>query len=1155
MKDVSKFIENSLKCALSFQKALEMLSQTEKPLSIKGLSGALKGFFIAYASSYIKEKNIIAVASSEPEAEKLKNDILTASPESEVFLLPTWGTLLYRGCSIGAKVFSSRAQFLSELSRKADKKRFFIVTLRSFVEKTIDPLHFSSLIRAVKIGEELDVPSFSTFLISVGYTKVSKVDFEGAFSVKGEVIDIYVSKEKAFRIRLDFDKVSSINYFDSQTRRNKEARDFCIIPPRKEILWSPLLIKKLEEKLKSESDFSIPDEEFSEEEKKEKEKYKKGLIESLKNGGEAQGEELYYPLLWDDSHSILDFSKEKARVFFVDYERSESAYSLLMKESENLRKRERRVVSLPFSEMFFPLKERIPRDGVFINSLMEDEKLGKETVKAVVKSEPSLSFLSNVKLLKEELLKRKEEGSVSVIFAKSENQSLRIKTLLKDTCTRASKNIIVTPLCISEGFSFPEVSLYAIAESEIFKRKTKDFSSVHKAKSRVIDNFVDLNQGDYVVHTDYGIGIFKSIERVKTRNTQKDYIKIEYANEDFVFVPIEQLDMVHLYIGNEGKAPSLDKIGSASWQTRKNKVKKSVEEMADKLLTVYSRRKAMKGFAFEKDGEWQAMFEGAFPYEETADQITASAEIKEDMEKEEAMDRLLCGDVGYGKTEVAMRACFKAVMSGKQVAFLSPTTVLASQHFDTFRERFRHFPVSISLLSRTVLKGEQKKILQSVKSGETDILIGTHRIIQKDVLFRRLGFLVIDEEQRFGVKDKEKLKALKENIDCLSLSATPIPRTLNSGLLKIRDMSLLATAPLNRKPVETFVEPYSDEKVKEAIRKEVARGGQVFFLHNRIESLEEVRLHLARLLPEILIESAHGRMKGEELEEIFIRFKNEAFNVLLSTTIIENGIDIPNVNTIIIDRADMYGISQLYQLRGRVGRSERESYAYLFYPEGKSLSDEATKRLKVISDFTELGSGFKIAMKDLEIRGAGNLLGKEQSGNVYSVGFELYMHLLNEAISRLTESELEKDEEVRLEMDYSAYIPDSYIASQENKMEVYKRIAQTQSEEECAALKNEITERYGKMPVEGESLFILSSLKAMAKKAKITSIKERNSLIDVTFSPRANLSIDKTLSLIRSSSGKIKLDPKNPLSLLIRCESPELKEKAALLSRLLSIIL
>ena len=492
--------------------------------------------------------------------------------------------------------------------------------------------------------------------------------------------------------------------------------------------------------------------------------------------------------------------------------------------------------------------------------------------------------------------------------------------------------------------------------------------------------------------------------------TERDYIKLEYAGEEFAFVPIEQVNLVQKYIGNEGNAPKIDTIGSKTWENRKNRLKKAVEDLAQKLIDLYSRRKASAGYAFPKDTEWQVAFEAAFPYEDTQDQLSVTKEIKEDMEKPVPMDRLLCGDVGYGKTEIAMRAAFKAVLGGKQVAFLAPTTILAEQHYETCVERFKNFPVSIAHLSRFVAKKDQKKIIEKLALGEVDILIGTHRIIQNDIKFKNLGLLIIDEEQRFGVKDKERLKVMKNNIDSLALSATPIPRSLHMSLLKIRDMSLLTTPPQNRKPIETVISEYNDDKIAKAIRNEVERGGQVFYLHNRVETLEETRIKLERLVPEMLIDTAHGQMTSDELDDIFHRFKMGGFHVLVATTIIENGIDIPNVNTIIIDRADMYGVSQLYQLRGRVGRSDKKAYAYLFYPENKVLSEVAMKRLQVISDFTELGSGFKIAMKDMEIRGAGNLLGRDQSGDVYSVGFDMYLRLLNEAISILTKQKDYKPE-------------------------------------------------------------------------------------------------------------------------------------------------
>ena len=603
--------------------------------------------------------------------------------------------------------------------------------------------------------------------------------------------------------------------------------------------------------------------------------------------------------------------------------------------------------------------------------------------------------------------------------------------------------------------------------------------------------------------------------------------------------------MVQRYVGNAGNAPRLDTLGSKAWENRKNKVKQAVEDLAGKLIDLYSRRKAAHGFPFPKDTEWQTMFEAAFPYEDTDDQITVTEEIKKDMESASPMDRLVCGDVGYGKTEIAMRAAFKAVMGGRQVAFLAPTTILAEQHYETCVERFKNFPVRIAQMSRFIPPKEQRETLKKLKDGQIDILIGTHRIIQKDVVFKNLGLMIIDEEQRFGVKDKEKLKVIRNNIDSLALSATPIPRTLHMSLLKIRDMSLLTTPPKNRQPIETVVDGFTDERVASAIRKEAERGGQIFYLHNRVESLEETRIKLERLVPEMLIETAHGKMTADELDDIFRRFKLGGFNVLVSTTIIENGIDIPNVNTIIIDRADMYGVSQLYQLRGRVGRSDRKAYAYLLYPENKVLSEDAMKRLQVISDFTELGSGFKIAMKDMEIRGAGNLLGRDQAGNVYSVGFDMYVRLLNDAVNRLImQEEYKAENEVLLELEYTGFIPDSYVHNPQTKMEIYKKIAAVQTQDELDGVFIEVSDRFGPLPDEVNSLMSLASIRILCRRLNISSIKEKSGIAAVSFEKVSDISIDKVLRLIKESSGSVKLDSAKPNGIFLNTGNITLKEKS-----------
>ncbi len=758
------------------------------------------------------------------------------------------------------------------------------------------------------------------------------------------------------------------------------------------------------------------------------------------------------------------------------------------------------------------------------------------------------SYFGNINLLKDELDNLQKQDWKIFIYTNNENQSLRIHEILKKYTQPEEKSVFPVTLIdkeISEGFVIPDIKVKVIHENEIFARKKYIAKTSHRVKSKAIDTFVDLNPGDYIVHVSYGIGIFKGIDRVRAIGNERDYIKLEYADEEFVFVPIEQVNLIQRYIGNDGNNPKIDRIGSKSWENRKNKVKQAVEDLAKKLIDLYSRRKASKGFPFPKDTEWQLTFEAAFPYEDTPDQITVTEEIKADMEKPVPMDRLVCGDVGYGKTEIAMRAAFKAVMGGKQVAFLAPTTILAEQHYENCVERFQNFPVKIAHMSRFVSNAEQKKILAKLAEGQIDILIGTHRIIQKDVNFKNLGLMIIDEEQRFGVKDKEKLKVLKNNIDSLAMSATPIPRTLHMSLLKIRDMSLLTTPPQNRQPIETVIDAYNENKVADVIRQEIQRGGQVFYLHNRVESLNETRLKLERLMPELLIEVAHGQMTSEELDDIFRRFKLGGFHVLVATTIIENGIDIPNVNTIIIDRADMYGVSQLYQLRGRVGRSDKKAYAYLLYPGNKSLSEIAMKRLQVISDFTELGSGFKIAMKDMEIRGAGNLLGRDQSGNVYSVGFDMYVRLLNDAVLRLTEQEDYKEQnEVLLELEYTGFIPDSYVQNPQTKMEIYKKIAAIQEHMELDGVYNELSDRFGPIPDEVLSLLALAEIRIIGKKLNIASIKERKGVIQVEFAKVSDISIDKVLGLIHESAGSVKLDPVKPNMLFLNIGKIGLKEKS-----------
>lgn len=1157
---------NSISKALhefkDFRKAIESLENLEEKssLDITGLKGALQGYFIRDYLFSLNEKSpekvskLLVVVPAEREALSLKGDLETVFPEAEVNILPGWGTLIYSPVTPNSLIFGKRAGVFSRMadtdsSKKSFHPEIFIVSLRVFLTPTPSPEYIKDIGFSFKKGETIDTVSVSEKLSEIGYTRVPRVTVRGEFSLRGEVLDIFLPEEElAFRIIFDFDKIEQIKAFDVINQNTVSSLENVKIYPMKEVIWNENLIHTLEEKLSDrENDISVvsdssPRLPFTEDAKTARKK----IFENLDTKKTFEGEELFYPVLWDKMYSVIDFFDSALPVFFMDFDRLENSIESIKREYSGMyRKNRLDFPALPPEDISFSFEnmlEKISKCIKLRTVLSENSSFLK------ISSENSQSYFGNFNLLRTELENMLEKNWNVYIFADNENQAFRISEILKDFVRPEDKNrksLVIIGKSISEGFVVPELKLKVIQENEIFGRKKYVPKNSNRVKSEAIDTFVELNPGDYVVHVNYGIGIFLGIERVRAVGHERDYIKLEYADKDFLFVPIEQVNLVQRYIGNDGDSPHLDRIGSKAWEERKAKVKKAVEEMAGRLIGLYSRRKASAGYPFPKDSEWQTAFEAAFPYEDTPDQITVTEEIKRDMEKPLPMDRLICGDVGYGKTEIAMRAAFKAVMGGKQVAFLAPTTILAEQHYETCVERFRNFPVKIAQLSRFVSRSEQKEILSSLAAGKIDILVGTHRIIQKDVEFKNLGLMIIDEEQRFGVKDKERLKFMRANIDSLAMSATPIPRTLHMSLLKIRDMSLLRTPPQNRRPIETVIDSFSDERISRAIRREVERGGQVFYLHNRVETLNETRLMLERLMPEMTIDIAHGKMTSEELDDIFRRFKLGGFHVLVSTTIIENGIDIPNVNTIIIDRADMYGVSQLYQLRGRVGRSDRKAYAYLLYPGDKSLSEIAMKRLQVISDFTELGSGFKIAMKDMEIRGAGNLLGKDQSGNVYSVGFDMYMKLLNEAIAALTEKEdFRREADVLLELEYTGFIPDSYIKNTEIKMEIYKKIASVISREELDSVYSELDDRFGPVPDEILSLLSLAEIRIICKKLHVCKIKETHGRASVEFGRVSDINVDKVIRLLTESAGTVQLDSKKPNVLYLNTGNIDLKEKS-----------
>ena len=1109
------------------------------PMEIEGSEGSLNSLFIAKTHE-IRGARLFVVVPHEDMGDDIVLDLAASKMPGTKF--PWWGASPYRELSPQASVFGNRAKILSDIA--LGKSGIYIIPQRALVTPVPPCDYIKNLILSVKQGGQIDTLSLAKTLVSYGYTRVPRVQVQGEFALRGEVLDIFPGGEDAAcRILFDFDKVENIKQFDPvmQTTGSLKINELSI-HPMKEVVWTDDRIEELEKRLSQSKEFSDGG---------------KKIIDDLISHKYLKGEEMFFPLAFKQETSLLDYLLKDDTLVLVDRERLENAHESFVREYQGLYSKSIRDSSSQAVE--FPLPERLLLnfDGLLTTHIKRTLPVisfrvikgspNPDVYHFELPSEPGRSFFGNINFLKEEFSSLLGSGWQITVASESQVQADRIKMILEP-----HKLLSVMAVPLTAGFSLPDIKFMLVQENEIFGRRKRPPRSLKTVRSSPIDTFVEINPGDYIVHVNHGIGQFKGIERLTALGNERDYIKIEYAGEETVFVPVEQLNLVQRYIGSEGQPPRLDTIGSKSWENRKNKVKKSVEDIAEKLIELYSKRKQAQGYAFPKDTEWQTMFEAAFPFEETEDQLRCISEIKHDMENISPMDRLVCGDVGYGKTEVALRACFKAVMGGKQSAFLAPTTILAEQHYENFVERFSRFPVNVAMLSRFVDSKKTRIVLEQLKNGEIDLLIGTHRIIQRDVIFKNLGLIVIDEEQRFGVKDKERLKELKTNVDCLTLSATPIPRTLHMSLVKIRDMSLLATAPPGRHPIETFVEEYDNYLITQAIRREVERGGQVFFLHNRIETLKEIRIKLEKLMPELLIETAHGQMDASELEDVMRRFIHGGFHMLVSTTIIENGIDIPNVNTIIIDRADMYGVSQLYQLRGRVGRSDRVAYAYLFYPQQKSLSEIAMKRLQTISDFTELGSGFKIAMKDMEIRGAGNLLGREQSGDIYSVGFDLYIKLLDEAVKRLEDSGFEAETEPLLELEYSGFIPDTYIDSAQEKMEVYKMIAAIREKDDLERVYAELLDRFGPLPDEADSLLALAEMRIICKNLAVSSLRERAGSVRIEFAKVAKIKVERLIQLMQSSGGKVKLDPKKPNVLLLATGNIGLKEKSAFLREKLS---
>ena len=868
------------------------------------------------------------------------------------------------------------------------------------------------------------------------------------------------------------------------------------------------------------------------------------LSDGLKEGWKQHGLDGYIHYFCRDSVSFLDYFPEEDTVIYLDEpERLKEKGATVEEEfRESMISRLEHGYLLPGQTgLLYPAREMLARTQksrtAYLTGL--EQKLSGFTVNGrySLSVKNVNSYQNGFELLIKDLTRWKREGYRVILLSASRTRSSRLASDLREYNLRAwcpdesreevevkPGEILVTYGNLHRGFEYPMIKFIVITEGDMFgveKKKRKRKKTTYEGTK--IQSFSDLSVGDYVVHEDHGLGIYRGIEKIEQDGVIKDYLKVEYGDGGNLYLPATRLDGIQKYAGSEAKKPKLNRLGGDQWNKTKTRVKGAVKEIARDLVQLYAARQDTQGFPYGPDTVWQKEFEEMFPYEETEDQLDAIDATKGDMESQKIMDRLICGDVGYGKTEIALRAAFKAVQDEKQVVYLVPTTILAQQHYNTFVQRMKDFPVRVDLMSRFRTPGQVKKTLEDLKRGLVDIVIGTHRVLSKDVQFKDLGLLIIDEEQRFGVAHKEKIKKLKENIDVLTLTATPIPRTLHMSLVGIRDMSVLEEPPVDRMPIQTYVMEYNDEMVREAINRELSRGGQVYYVYNRVSNIDEVANHIASLVPEASVTFAHGQMHEHELERIMFDFVNGEIDVLVCTTIIETGLDIPNANTMIIQDADRMGLSQLYQLRGRVGRSSRTSYAFLMYRRDKMLREEAEKRLQAIREFTELGSGIKIAMRDLEIRGAGNVLGAEQHGHMEAVGYDLYCKLLNQAVLELKGQRREEDTyETVVDCDIDAYIPTSYIKNEYQKLDIYKRISSIENEDEHMDMQDELMDRFGDIPKPVENLLHVAAIKALAHGAYVTEVNINSQEIRLTMYQKAKLNVAGIPAMVERYRGDLK---------------------------------
>lgn len=1134
----------------SNQKSREIMAAIENGaglVQIEGLAAAAKGWMLAGIFSRLK-RTMLVLTYGQEQAERIAEDLpFYGIPKDQVLFLPSSDTMIYEEGGPDFSVIGERMGVLNALA--SGRPAVVVAPINAALRRTMP----SDLLQAscfdVSIGEEVDLDEFTAQLVKMGYERTEVVDRHGEFARRGGIVDVFASGEdNPLRIELFGDEIESIRHFDPSSQRSIDKIDRALLLPAREALMDHETAQNAAAKIRRELTTQINALKNDPESVKRLSDKIEDDITRIENQSYFDDIEFYLPYLHPNEVSAFDYLPHDAVIVLDEPMQVKSHWEQHEEKMlETLINRANKGLLLG-SKMRQHVKfeatiKRVlaERQAISFTLLPRPISWARSDVEVAVESKPMDSFSSQIEAAMDQVKTWLGNDQVVVIASNQARRMLEILTeygivgaSIVDMTTDAHNVAYVASAGLQSGYKLIDAGFVVLTDSEIFgvQRLLRARKTSHEGIP--IASILDLKEGDYVVHISHGIGYYRGITKLKTGKVEREYLLLEYAANDKLYVPSDQIDRVQKYIGGEGSPPTIHRLGGSEWMRTTSRVKKAVQEMARELIELYAWRQALGGHSFGPDTPWQQEMESAFPFTETPDQLGAIHDVKSDLEHHKPMDRLICGDVGYGKTEVAIRAAFKVVSDGKQVAVLCPTTVLAQQHFNTFSERLAAFPISIQLLSRFRTPKEQKETIEGLKFGTVDIVIGTHRLLSKDIEFKELGLIVVDEEQRFGVKHKEKLKQLRKSVDALTMTATPIPRTLHMSLAGIRDMSIIDDPPEGRMPIKTMVKEAEASVVRDAIVRELDRGGQVFFVHNRVENIGHVADQVQRLVPYARIDVGHGQMPESELERVMMDFYEHKFDVLVCTTIIESGLDIPNANTIIINDADKLGLAQLYQLRGRVGRSNRQAYAYLIYKPDKMLTEVAEKRLDAIREFTDFGSGYRIAMRDLEIRGAGNLLGAQQSGQMSAVGFDLYCRLLNEAVKELKGEEVEEIELPPVELPVDAFIPQGYMPIEAQRILFYKKMAAVRSIADVQAVQDELEDRFGDPPRALWNMLAIIRLRLRCYELGVASISMFRNQVQVNFGPGVRLSPELCKDLMKThrrhwfQPDKLAINPSSP---------------------------